>query len=98
MTDLHWLSAADIAKAYAARTLSPTELTQALLQRIEHLQPKLHAFIRLDADAAMDAARAAEVELQNGRTALRLVFPQRITAPGPLRAVLKQLAEQARAG
>jgi hypothetical protein len=30
--------------------------------------------------------------------ALRLNFPQRVTAPGPLRAVLKQLAEQARAG
>ena len=37
------------------------------------------------------------LELQSGRTALRLPFPQRVTAPGPLRAVLKQLAEQARA-
>jgi len=37
------------------------------------------------------------IELQQGRTALRLFFPQRVTAPGPLRAVLKQLAEQARA-
>jgi putative heme iron utilization protein len=37
------------------------------------------------------------IELQNGRTALRLFFPQRVTGPGPLRAVLKQLAEQARA-
>ena len=38
------------------------------------------------------------IELQLGRIALRLPFPQRVTAPGPLRAVLKQLAEQARAG
>jgi hypothetical protein len=37
------------------------------------------------------------LELQNGRSALRLFFPQRVTAPGPLRAVLKQLADQARA-
>jgi heme iron utilization protein len=37
------------------------------------------------------------LELQNGRTALRLSFAQRVTAPGPLRAILKQLAEQARA-
>jgi putative heme iron utilization protein len=37
------------------------------------------------------------LELQRGRTALRLPFPQRITAPGPLRAVLNQLADQARA-
>ena len=36
------------------------------------------------------------LELQQGRTALRLFFPQRVTAPGPLRAVLKELAEQAR--
>lgn len=37
------------------------------------------------------------MELQQGRVALRLVFPQRVNGPGPLRAVLKQLAEQARA-
>jgi putative heme iron utilization protein len=38
------------------------------------------------------------IELQQGRTALRLAFPQRVTGPGPLRAVLKDLAERARAG
>ena len=37
------------------------------------------------------------IELQRGSQALRLAFPQRVTAPGPLRAVLKQLAERARA-
>ena len=37
------------------------------------------------------------LELQLERTALRLPFPQRVRAPGVLRAVLKQLAEQARA-
>jgi aspartyl-tRNA(Asn)/glutamyl-tRNA(Gln) amidotransferase subunit A len=67
VTAPHWLSATEITKAYSARTLSPTELTQALLQRIEQLQPKLHAFIRLDAEAAMDAARTAEAELRAGR-------------------------------
>jgi len=36
------------------------------------------------------------VELQHGRTALRLPFPQRVTALAPLRAMLKQLADQAR--
>jgi heme iron utilization protein len=38
------------------------------------------------------------LELQQGLTALRLFFPQRVTGPGPLRTVLKQLAQQARAG
>lgn len=37
------------------------------------------------------------LELQSERTALRLPFPQRVTGPGPLRALLKQLADQARA-
>jgi hypothetical protein len=37
------------------------------------------------------------IELQQGRNALRLFFPQRVTTPAALRAVLKQLAEQARA-
>src|SRR5499427_8948509 len=37
------------------------------------------------------------LELQLERTALRLPFPQRVRAPGPLRAVLKELADKARA-
>jgi putative heme iron utilization protein len=36
------------------------------------------------------------IELQQGGNALRLDFPERVTSPGALRAVLKQLAEQAR--
>jgi len=37
------------------------------------------------------------LDLQSGRMGLRLPFPQRVTQPGVLRAVLKSLAEQARA-
>ncbi len=37
------------------------------------------------------------LDLQLGRNALRLVFPQKVRTPGALRKVLKQLAEQARA-
>ncbi len=37
------------------------------------------------------------IDLQCGRLALRLTFPQRVTGPGPLRAVLKELAAKARA-
>lgn len=36
------------------------------------------------------------IELQCGRTGLRLPFPQRVVQPGVLRTVLKQLADQAR--
>jgi len=37
------------------------------------------------------------LDLQWQRTGLRLPFPQRVTQPGVLRAVLKQMADQARA-
>jgi aspartyl-tRNA(Asn)/glutamyl-tRNA(Gln) amidotransferase subunit A len=67
VSDLHWLTAADAARAIAARELSPVELMTALLERIARLDPKLHVFIRLDAEAAMDAARAAEAEVARGR-------------------------------
>ena len=67
MSKLHWLSAAEAARAIAARELSPVELTQALLDRIERLDAKLNVFVRLDAEAAMAAARAAEAEIAAGR-------------------------------
>lgn len=67
MSELHWMSAAAAASAIAARKLSPVELTRALLDRIARLDPKLNAFIRLDADAAMQAAKAAEQEIAAGR-------------------------------
>ena len=68
MTDLQWMTAAEAARAIAARKLSPVELMNALLERIGRLDPKLNVFIRLDGDAAIDAARAAEVEIVSGRS------------------------------
>jgi heme oxygenase (biliverdin-IX-beta and delta-forming) len=50
-----------------------------------------------DGDWACVGIDPEGMELQQGRTALRLDFPQRVTAPGTLRAVLKALAEKARA-
>lgn len=66
VTELHWLTAAEATRAFAAGKLSPVELLQALLARIEQLDPKLNVFIHLDADAALDAARAAEREIAAG--------------------------------
>ena len=67
MNDPHWLTAQEIVAAYAARRLSPVELVGALLDRIAALNPLLGAFIRVDAEAALEAARAAERDLAAGR-------------------------------
>jgi aspartyl-tRNA(Asn)/glutamyl-tRNA(Gln) amidotransferase subunit A len=68
MSELHWLSAVSAAAAIRDRKLSPVELLQALLQRIDRLDPKLNAFIRVDRERALAAAREAEREIVSGRT------------------------------
>lgn len=48
------------------RRLSPVELTQACLDRIERWNPRLNAFITVTAETALAQARAAEAEIQRG--------------------------------
>ncbi|MGB9649862.1 MAG: amidase, partial [Stellaceae bacterium] len=58
-----------IAKAGALigkRELSPVELTESRLSRIERLDGKLHSFIRVLREPALAAARAAEAEIMAG--------------------------------
>jgi aspartyl-tRNA(Asn)/glutamyl-tRNA(Gln) amidotransferase subunit A len=54
---------AEAAAAIRARKLSSVEATQALLTRIQQWQPLLNAFVRIDADAALQAARDADAAL-----------------------------------
>ncbi len=67
MSDLHWLTAGEIGAAYAARRLSPVELVQSLLDRISAFDPQFNAFISVDAQPALEAARAAQKEIFAGR-------------------------------
>lgn len=68
MTELHWLTATEAAQAIAARKLSPVELTTALLDHIDRLDPTLNVFIRRDREAALQAAKGAEAEIAAGRS------------------------------
>jgi aspartyl-tRNA(Asn)/glutamyl-tRNA(Gln) amidotransferase subunit A len=58
-TDITSLTLAEAAAAIRAGDLSPVELTDALLDRIERLEPRLNAFITLTAESARAEARAA---------------------------------------
>ena len=65
--DLGYLSIADASKKLAAKALSPVDLTEALLRRIEAVDPKLDSFLLVDGDKAMASAKAAESAIQGGR-------------------------------
>jgi aspartyl-tRNA(Asn)/glutamyl-tRNA(Gln) amidotransferase subunit A len=62
-TDLTITEAAPLLRE---RKLSPVELTEAYLERIERLNPILNAYITVTAEQAMDAARTAEGEIMRG--------------------------------
>ena len=44
-TELHWLTIGDAARLIESRRLSPVELSDALLARIEALDPQVNAFL-----------------------------------------------------
>jgi aspartyl-tRNA(Asn)/glutamyl-tRNA(Gln) amidotransferase subunit A len=64
--DLCFASAIDLARLIHSRALSPVELVQAVLQRIERLEPRLNAFALLTAEMALDQARKAESAVMAG--------------------------------
>jgi len=66
MTDLHFLSVADAAKLIRARKLSPVELTEACLQRVETFDPQLNAYITVTAESARREAKRAERDIARG--------------------------------
>jgi Asp-tRNA(Asn)/Glu-tRNA(Gln) amidotransferase A subunit family amidase len=59
-TEICFLSALELRERYERRELSPVEVAEAILRRIEHFNPRLVAFITVTADLALDQARAAE--------------------------------------
>jgi aspartyl-tRNA(Asn)/glutamyl-tRNA(Gln) amidotransferase subunit A len=64
---LHFLTIAEAARLISRRDLSPVELTQAFLRRIEMLDGHLNSYILVTADTALATAREAEAEILAGR-------------------------------
>ena len=62
-TDLCYLSGVELRRLYERRELSPVEVTEVVLRRIEALDPKLNAFVTVTPERALAEARAAEAGL-----------------------------------
>jgi amidase len=58
--ELAFASALELAARVRARDVSPVDLVQLYLDRIERLDPQLNAYVTVDAEGALAAARAAE--------------------------------------
>ncbi|MYR83816.1 Asp-tRNA(Asn)/Glu-tRNA(Gln) amidotransferase GatCAB subunit A, partial [Streptomyces sp. SID685] len=54
------------AAAIAARTLSPVELVDSVLDRCDAVEQRLHAYVTVVADRARQDARRAEKEIRDG--------------------------------
>ena len=65
-SDATWLSLSEASRLVKDKKISPVELTQGCLKRIERLNPRLNAFITVTAESALAQAREAETEIQSG--------------------------------
>src|SRR5215813_4007695 len=64
---LHDMTAVDLLAAYKAKKLSPVEVTDAVIQRIEAWEPKLKALYAPDFEGARKAAKESEKRWKAGR-------------------------------
>ncbi|SDC62480.1 Asp-tRNA(Asn)/Glu-tRNA(Gln) amidotransferase subunit GatA [Actinokineospora iranica] len=69
MTDLIRLTAAEIAAKIQAKEVSAVEVARAHLDRIDAVEPAVHAFLHIDGDRALQAAKAVDEDVAAGRPA-----------------------------
>src|ERR1700724_2199061 len=62
-TELGFATISDIARLFRTGKLSPVELTELMLTRIERMNPKLNAYITVTDEVARAQAKRAEAEL-----------------------------------
>jgi amidase len=68
ITDPTLAPAVELLRLYRARKISPLEVMQATLARIDAVNPRVNAMVTLDRDAALQAARRATAALRRGAT------------------------------
>lgn len=66
MTALYTLTLSAAAEQIRAGRLSPVDLARSCLERIDQLEPLLQAWVTLDRDGALAAARRCEQEIHRG--------------------------------
>ncbi|MCU0485155.1 MAG: Asp-tRNA(Asn)/Glu-tRNA(Gln) amidotransferase subunit GatA [Anaerolineales bacterium] len=88
MDELIDLSLSQAAKLLRTGSLSSRELTLAFLERIERLEPALHAFISLTPELALQQAEAADARLAAWRRDHQQALPPLLGVPLAVKDVL----------
>ena len=65
-TDICFLSASEMAAAVKKKKLSPVEIVDTILTRIEKVNPKVNAYCTVVPEMAREAAKKAEAEVMRG--------------------------------
>ncbi len=63
---LCFVPATELARRYRRRTVSPLEVMQAVLARIEAVNPRVNAYVTLPRETVLEAARKATRALRRG--------------------------------
>jgi len=102
--DLGWLSALELAALIREKSVSPVEVVDAALARIERLNPGLNCFCTVTAEEARDAALAAEAAVMTGEplgalngvpfSVKDLVFTRRVLTTGGSRLFADHVPEE----
>jgi amidase len=66
-TDLHYASLLEVSSLIASHDLSPVTLTEAMLTRIETVDPALNSYLSVAAESALAEAVVAKAEIDSGR-------------------------------
>jgi aspartyl-tRNA(Asn)/glutamyl-tRNA(Gln) amidotransferase subunit A len=69
MPDIKSLTAAELLRLYRRGELSPVEVTRDQLDRIDRFEPAINAFIIVDREGALAAAKASEARWRKGEPA-----------------------------
>ena len=66
MTDISQLNAAELLRLYRRKELSPVAVARDALDRIAKFEPQINAFVLVDEDGTLAAARASEARWAKG--------------------------------
>ena len=66
MAETHELSAAELARQIRDRKITPVEVSQSFLERMDVLEPSLDAWVRVDRETVLSDAQERQAALESG--------------------------------